>query len=146
MVFRQPTCARARRVAGNATLANLLIAARWRLQRPTIPARPLRTACRFNARTLSLDVRYRSLPLLTEMADGFGAPRYGLRPTAGPHRFSRRATRTLGRSCFAVSPPSMSTERSRFLTTVVQILQRTARWIFRPKPCAIPFIAIIPSD
>ena len=31
----------------------------------------------------SLDVRYRSLPLLTEMADGFGAPRYGLRPTAG---------------------------------------------------------------
>ena len=36
----------------------------------TIPARPLRTAYRFNARTLSLDVRYRSLPLLTEMADG----------------------------------------------------------------------------
>ena len=33
------------------------------------------------------DVRYRSLPLLAEMADGFGAPRYGLRPTAGPHRF-----------------------------------------------------------
>ena len=34
----------------------------------------------------SRDVRYRSLPLLTEMADGFDAPRYGLRPTAGPHR------------------------------------------------------------
>ena len=35
-----------------------------------------------------LDVRYRSLPLLTEMADGFGAPRYGLAFYCGPSPFS----------------------------------------------------------
>ena len=34
------------------------------------------------------DVRYRSLPLLAEMADGFGAPRYGLASYCGPSPFS----------------------------------------------------------
>ena len=91
-----------------------------------------RATCIFNARTQGLDVRYRSLPLLTEMADGFGAPRYGLCPTAGPHRFSRRATRHYEKPCCASFLQSMPTERLYEACEILHVMFHESH-----KPCSL---------
>ena len=56
---------------------------------------------RFPTGEHNLDVRYRSLPLLAEMADGFGAPRYGLASYCGPSPFSRYIARAHIRALLA---------------------------------------------
>ena len=57
--------------------------------------------CRDSTGEHDLDVRYRSLPLLAEMADGFGAPRYGLASYCGPSPFSRCEKRAHFRALLA---------------------------------------------
>ena len=69
-----------------------------------------RATCTFNARTQGLDVCCRSLPLLTEMADGFTDPCYELSFYCGPSPFFPLSNSALEVLCYAFHFPSMPTE------------------------------------